>query len=188
QDPDVGSNSVRSYTLSKSEYFTLKMKELPGGRLVPEMVLEKVLDREKQSVHELVVTALDGGNPVKSGVKKVTVTVLDINDNVPVFKRHLYNVSVPENSPRDTVLVTVEATDQDEGPNGEVEYVFTEHTPQSTLSVFSLNSDTGEIKLKGELDYENITVFEMHITAKDKGVPKMEGHCRVQVQNGLPGS
>ncbi|KAJ0050376.1 hypothetical protein NL108_018219 [Boleophthalmus pectinirostris] len=56
-DPDVGSNSVKSYTLSKSEYFSLKMKVLPGGLQAPELVLDKMLDREKQSAHELLVTA-----------------------------------------------------------------------------------------------------------------------------------
>uniref|UniRef100_A0A8P4K9L7 Cadherin domain-containing protein n=1 Tax=Dicentrarchus labrax TaxID=13489 RepID=A0A8P4K9L7_DICLA len=181
QDQDVGSNSVKSYTLSKDECFSLRIKELSGNRKVPELVLEKPLDREKQSVHELLLTGLDGGNPVKTGTTKIIVTVLDNNDNVPVFKRPLYNVTVQENSVAGSVLLKVEATDADEGVNGEIEYAFAEHTPQSLLSIFQLDSGTGEISLVGPLDYESSAMHEIDITAKDKGVPEMEGHCRVQV-------
>ncbi|XP_054872504.1 protocadherin gamma-C5-like [Amphiprion ocellaris] len=181
QDQDVGSNSIKSYTLSKDECFSLRIKELSGNRKVPELLLEKSLDREKQSVHHLLLTAVDGGNPVKTGTTKVTVSVLDNNDNVPVFKKPLYNVTVQENSFVGSVLVKVEATDADEGVNGEIEYVFADHTPQSLLSIFNLNSATGEISLVGPLDYERNAVLEIEITAKDKGVPEMEGHCRLQV-------
>ncbi|XP_072295805.1 protocadherin gamma-C5-like [Eucyclogobius newberryi] len=181
QDPDSGINSVKSYSLSKSECFSLKMKELPGGLQAPELVLDKMLDREKKSVHELLLTALDGGNPVKRGIMKILVTVLDINDNIPVFTKPSYNLTVPENSVSGTVLVKVEATDADEGANGDVEYAFAQHTPQSLLSLFKVNSDTGEVSLVGQLDYELSPVYDLRITAKDKGVPRMEGHCRVQV-------
>ncbi|XP_035858762.1 protocadherin gamma-C5-like [Sander lucioperca] len=181
QDLDVGSNSVKSYTLSKDECFSLKIKELPGNRKVPELVLEKSLDREKQSVHQLLLTALDGGNPVKTGTTKILVNVLDNNDNVPVFKKPLYNVTVHENNVAGSELVKVEATDADEGVNGEIEYTFAEHTPQSLLSIFQLDSGTGKISLVGQLDYEISAMHEIDITAKDKGVPEMEGHCRVQV-------
>ncbi|XP_075959669.1 protocadherin gamma-C5-like [Anarhichas minor] len=181
QDLDVGSNSVKSYTLSKDECFALRIKELSGNRKVPELVLEKSLDREKQSVHHLLLTALDGGNPVKTGTTKITVTVLDNNDNVPVFKRPLYNVTVHENNVAGSVLVKVEATDADEGVNGEIEYVFAEHTPQKLLSIFHLHPGTGEISLVRPLDYESSPMHEIDITAKDKGIPEMEGHCRVQV-------
>ncbi|KAM8732170.1 protocadherin gamma-C5-like isoform 13-T13 [Acanthopagrus schlegelii] len=181
QDQDVGSNSVKSYTLSKDECFSLRIKELSGNRKVPELVLEKSLDREKQSVHQLLLTAVDGGNPVKTGTTKIIVTVLDNNDNIPVFKKALYNVTIHENSVAGSVLLKVEATDADEGVNGVIEYVFAEHTPQSLLSIFKLDSGTGEISLVGPLDYESNAIHEIDITAKDKGVPEMEGHCRVQV-------
>ncbi|XP_033829793.1 protocadherin gamma-C5-like [Periophthalmus magnuspinnatus] len=181
QDPDVGSNTVKSYSLSKNECFSLKMKELSGQRLVPELILDKMLDREKQHVHELLLTALDGGNPVKSGIMKIVITVLDNNDNIPVFKKPLYNITVPENSSPRSVLVTVAATDADEGVNGQVQYSFAEHTPETHLTLFSINSDTGELSLAGNLDYELSTVYEIPVTARDKGVPEMEGHCRVQI-------
>uniref|UniRef100_A0A3P8T1J0 Protocadherin 1 gamma 31 n=1 Tax=Amphiprion percula TaxID=161767 RepID=A0A3P8T1J0_AMPPE len=182
QDLDVGSNSLKSYSLSKDECFSLKIKELANGRKVPELVLEKPLDREKQSVHQLLLTALDGGNPVKTGTSQIIVTVLDNNDNAPTFKKTLYKLTVPENSQGGFMLAKVEATDPDEGVNGEIEYSFADHTPETLMSIFQINSATGEIFLIGQLDYEKIATHEIDITAKDKGIPENEGHCRVQVE------
>ncbi|KAG7251429.1 hypothetical protein CRUP_014497, partial [Coryphaenoides rupestris] len=70
---------------------------------------------------------------------------------------------------------------RDEGLNGEVEYSFGIHTPENVMGLFNMNAVTGEIFLKGLLDYENAVTYRIDISAKDKGVPKMEGHCRVQI-------
>uniref|UniRef100_A0A665UJE8 Protocadherin gamma-C5-like n=1 Tax=Echeneis naucrates TaxID=173247 RepID=A0A665UJE8_ECHNA len=181
EDSDVGSNSVRSYTLTKNECFTLKMKEVEDGKTVPELVLEKPLDREKKAVHQLLVTALDGGNPVMSGTSQITVTVLDVNDNFPVFDKNIYKVSLQENTAKDAFIIKMAATDADEGPNGEVEFYFASRTPDSVSSMFEINSITGEIYLKGDLDYERATHYKIEITAKDKGAPEMESNCRLQI-------
>ncbi|XP_041846833.1 protocadherin gamma-C5-like, partial [Melanotaenia boesemani] len=181
QDLDVGSNSVKSYSLNKDESFSLKMKDLANGKKVPELVLEKPLDREKQKVHQLLLTAVDGGSPVRTGTLNIIVTVLDNNDNVPTFKKALYKITVPENSQTGLMLIKVEATDLDEGLNGEIEYSFADHTPEILSSIFQINSATGEIFLTKQLDYENDATHEIDVTARDKGIPEMEGHCRVQV-------
>ncbi|KAL3973063.1 dual specificity tyrosine-phosphorylation-regulated kinase 2/3/4 [Sarotherodon galilaeus] len=181
EDADVGSNSVKSYTLTKNECFTLKMKEVEDGKAVPELVLEKPLDREKKAVHQLLLTALDGGNPVLSGTSQITITVLDNNDNFPVFEKNTYKVSLQENTAQNTFVVKIAATDADEGPNGEVEFSFGSRTPDSVLSIFEINPLTGEIHLKGDLDYEKASSYKTEITARDKGVPEMESHCRLQI-------
>ncbi|XP_031645848.1 protocadherin gamma-C5-like [Oncorhynchus kisutch] len=182
EDPDVGSNSFKSYTISKDDCFSLKVKELRNGRKVPELVLEKPLDREKKAVHQLLLTALDGGSPVRSGTSQITITVLDVNDNIPVFEKSVYKASIGENSAKGAFMVKLKATDKDDGQNGEVKYTFGEHTPESVLSTFDIDTETGEIFLKGKLDYETAANFEIDITAKDKGIPEMEGHCSVQVE------
>ncbi|XP_070958937.1 protocadherin gamma-C5-like [Oncorhynchus clarkii lewisi] len=181
QDPDVGSNSLKSYILSKDECFTLKVKELSGGRKVPELVLTKALDREKKTVHHLLLTVVDGGNPVRSGTSQITITVLDVNDNVPVFENAVYKVSVSEKSAEGTFIVNPRATDADDGQNGQIEYSFGVHTSDSVLSVFEIDFLTGKIILKGQLDFESAANYEIDISAKDKGSPRMEGHCSVQV-------
>uniref|UniRef100_A0A3Q3EC83 Protocadherin gamma-C3 n=1 Tax=Labrus bergylta TaxID=56723 RepID=A0A3Q3EC83_9LABR len=181
QDPDVGSNSLKTYSLSRNDYFSLKLKDTKNGRAVPELVLEKPLDREKNAQHELMLTALDGGNPVKSGTCKITITVLDNNDNFPVFNENEYKASLKENSTKGTFVIKLTATDADEGLNGEVKYSFGSRTPDLVSSTFEINEKTGEIVLRGALDYESTTSYLIDITAKDNGTPEMEGHCRVQV-------
>uniref|UniRef100_A0A671U889 Cadherin domain-containing protein n=1 Tax=Sparus aurata TaxID=8175 RepID=A0A671U889_SPAAU len=181
EDPDVGSNSLKTYSLSKNEYFSLKFKDAKNGKTVPELVLEKPLDREKNALHQLVLTALDGGNPVTSGTCKIIIDVLDNNDNFPVFSEHEYKVSLKENSTKGTFVIKLTATDADEGLNGEVKYSFGSRTPDVVLSTFEINDRTGELILKGPLDYETSKSFLIDITAKDKGTPEMDGNCRVQL-------
>ncbi|KAM4586830.1 protocadherin gamma-C5-like isoform 14-T14 [Fundulus diaphanus] len=181
EDLDFGVNSVKSYTLTRNECFTLKMKDVNGGRVVPELVLEKPLDREKKAVHQLKLTAVDGGNPALSGTSEITIIVLDINDNFPVFENNLYKVSLQENAVKDTSIIKITATDADEGFNGEIEYSFGSRTPESVLSIFEIKSSSGEIYLKGDLDYEKFTSYKIEISAKDKGVPEMESYCHLQV-------
>ncbi|XP_041653448.1 protocadherin gamma-C5-like [Cheilinus undulatus] len=181
EDPDVGNNGLKTYTLSKDECFTLKVKEIENGRKIPELVLNKSLDREKKATHNLFLTAMDGGNPAKSGTSKIIVNVLDNNDNVPVFEQPFYKVSVQENNSNGSFVITTKATDIDEGPNGEIEYSLGIHTPPSVLSLFHIDPLTGDIFLKNHLDHEAQTSYRIDISAKDKGLPKMEGHCSVQV-------
>ncbi|XP_037117172.1 protocadherin gamma-C5-like isoform X1 [Syngnathus acus] len=181
-DPDVGANSLKSYTISKDECFNIGLKEVAGGRKVPELVLVKPLDREKKSVHQLLLTALDGGSPVRSGTSQITIRVLDINDNVPTFEKTLYKVSVPENLGRGATIVQTKAADMDEGQNGEIEYFFGAHTPEHILSLFTIDNITGTVILKGILDFETAANYEIDISAKDKGNPRMEGHCTLHVQ------
>uniref|UniRef100_A0A3P8V913 Cadherin domain-containing protein n=1 Tax=Cynoglossus semilaevis TaxID=244447 RepID=A0A3P8V913_CYNSE len=97
-DADVGRNSVQQYSLKKNDNFVLAV----DGNTI-ELVLDKELDREKQGEINLDLTALDGGSPQRSGTVVIHVTVLDANDNAPVFSQAVYKASLPENSPVDTV-------------------------------------------------------------------------------------
>ncbi|XP_054890819.1 protocadherin gamma-C5-like isoform X9 [Poeciliopsis prolifica] len=181
QDLDVGVNSVRSYTLSKDEFFSLKIKEVSGGKRVPELALAKSIDREKKPTHTLTLTAVDGGNPVRSGTCQITINVLDINDNFPAFEKSIYKVSIGENALKGAPVLTLAAKDADEGLNGEVEFAFGAHTPDNVRSVFDVDPLTGEIRLIGHLDFETNSNYEIDISATDKGSPRMEGHCTVHV-------
>ncbi|XP_064181978.1 protocadherin gamma-C5-like isoform X8 [Anguilla rostrata] len=181
QDPDVGSNALRSYSLSTNDHFSLNVKTSKDGRKIPELVLAKSLDREKHPSHELVLTAVDGGNPVKSGTTQISIQVLDNNDNPPQFEKQFYEASIGEDSSPGSLVLELMAVDLDDGPNGEVEYSFGDHTSDSVFNVFDLNSKTGQLTLKGPLDYEETTLYVIDLVAKDKGSPELEGHCSVQV-------
>ncbi|CAM4709472.1 unnamed protein product [Lepidochelys kempii] len=182
QDPDVGTNTVSSYRLSPSPYFSLDVKKLKDGKLFPELVLEQALDREDKREHHLVLTAIDGGNPARSGTAQITVVVVDINDNAPVFDQSVYKVSLPENTPVGTLLIQLNATDPDEGPSGEVQYSFAVHTSDSVRKLFDLDPPTGAVRVQGAVDFEEAGFYEIHLRARDRGFPEMEGHCVLQVE------
>ncbi|KAM4732168.1 protocadherin gamma-A11-like isoform 36-T36 [Anableps anableps] len=160
-DADVGQNSVQQYSLEKNEHFILAAT----GNTV-ELVLDKELDREKQKEINLLLTALDGGSPQRSGTVVIHVTVLDANDNSPVFSQAVYKASLPENSPVGTVVVTVSATDADEGVNGEVTYEFG-HVTNEVTKIFNIDGKGGELRLTAAVDYEVTTSYEIRIKAKD---------------------
>ncbi|KAG9490981.1 hypothetical protein GDO78_006363, partial [Eleutherodactylus coqui] len=181
QDPDLGINSVSSYTLSQNKYFSLNVQTRKNERPSPVLVLEKALDREEQAEHKLVLTAFDGGSPRRSGTSLITVTVIDNNDNAPVFDNAFYKISLKENAQLNTLIIRLSATDKDEGPNGEISYTFEDISSEDITNIFSLDSKTGEIRLKGQLDFEKHHSYEISVKALDHGVPEMEGHCVIQV-------
>ncbi|XP_077902989.1 protocadherin gamma-A1-like [Ictidomys tridecemlineatus] len=166
KDLDVGMNSLQSYQLSYNPHFSLDVQHGPDGPQHPEMVLQSPLDREEEAVHHLVLTASDGGNPVHSGTVRIRVQVVDANDNPPAFTQAEYQTSVPENVPLGTQLLMVNATDPDEGANGEVTYSF-HNIDHKVAQVFQLDSYTGEISNKEPLDFEEYKIYPMEIQAQD---------------------
>ncbi|KAM4875300.1 protocadherin gamma-A1-like [Thomomys bottae] len=166
QDLDVGVNSLQSYQLSSNPHFSLDVQRGPDGTLHPEMVLQSSLDREEAAVHHLFLTASDGGNPVRSGTLCIQVQVVDANDNPPAFTQEEYHVSVLENVQPGTPLLIVNATDPDEGANGEVTYSF-HNVDHKVAQIFHLDSHTGEISNKQPLDFEEYRVYPMEIQAQD---------------------
>ncbi|XP_072001790.1 protocadherin gamma-C5-like isoform X26 [Engystomops pustulosus] len=181
-DLDVGSNGIKQYRLDSSPYFSLSVKKRSDGTLIPELVLEKVLDREEVDQHHLILTAVDGGDPPRSGTSQINIIVMDLNDNAPTFDKGLYKINVQENSPPNTVLLKLNATDLDEGVNSEIEYSFEDHMPDFVKKMFALNPKTGVISIIGPIDHEETSSFELPVRAKDRGVPAMEGNCIVQVE------
>ncbi|NXF13588.1 PCDG7 protein, partial [Smithornis capensis] len=167
-DPDSGRNSLKSYELSGDEHFSLSVQTSPDGDQRPELVLAKALDREETAVHELVLTASDGGDPARTGTARIRVTVVDVNDNAPMFSQAEYTVRVPENVPVGSTLVTITATDADEGLNGHVKYNFHKISDRAS-ELFYLDSETGEITVKADVDFEDISSHELEVQARDGG-------------------
>ncbi|XP_075756156.1 protocadherin alpha-C2-like [Pelodiscus sinensis] len=181
QDPDVGTNALRTYRLSPNGFFALEVQARSDGSKFAELVLERALDREQQRSHRLLLTALDGGLPERSGTAAILVTVLDANDNVPAFAQASYAVSLPEDAPPGTLVIQLNATDLDEGPNGEVEFSFSGHAPPRARQLFRVEPRSGRVRLAGPLDYERARLHELYVQAKDRGPAAVAVHCRVLV-------
>ncbi|KAM9794991.1 protocadherin alpha-13-like [Neosynchiropus ocellatus] len=181
-DADSGSNSVKTYKLSQNEYFSLDVQSGGEHGVSAELVLQKALDREKQSVIDLVLTAADGGKPVRTGTLNIEVTVTDVNDNTPVFSKSLYKVSVNEGAARGSKIIKLNATDLDEGMNGQVVYSFLRRGKVDPSAIFDLNSERGEIKLKSSLNYEETAAYELRVQATDQGQSPRSTHAKLLIE------
>ncbi|XP_060765540.1 protocadherin beta-16-like [Neoarius graeffei] len=165
-DSDVGQNAVQGYSLERNDHFILSVKENAEGGKSAELVLEKELDREQRKEIDLLLTATDGGSPQRSGTAVIHINVLDANDNTPVFSQAVYKVSLSENAPLGAEVVTVRATDADEGVNGEVSYEFS-RISETAANIFSIDKRTGQIMVQGNIDYEEESTYEMRVQAID---------------------
>ncbi|XP_076875476.1 protocadherin gamma-A2-like isoform X18 [Brachyhypopomus gauderio] len=165
-DADLGQNAVQGYSLGRNGHFSLNVGTNSDGGKYAELVLDKELDREKQQEITLFVSATDGGDPLRSGTAVIHVTVLDANDNSPVFNQPVYKVNLQENAPIGTIVVKVKATDADAGENGEVTYEFSRLSDKAAR-IFSLDKRNGELKVIGPVDFEEESYYEMRVQAKD---------------------
>ncbi|XP_060935151.1 protocadherin alpha-C2-like [Limanda limanda] len=180
-DPDVGSNSVKTYHLSESEHFNIEVQTGRDGSKFAELILKKTLDREQQALHNLILTAVDGGTPARSGTVNIIVHVLDTNDNVPTFDNVIHNIKILENSPIGSLVIHLNATDLDEGSNSEITYSYSLYTSEKTQETFNLNPSTGEITVKGMLNYEDFRIYDMEVIATDHGATSLSGQCTIKI-------
>ncbi|XP_014046649.2 protocadherin beta-16-like [Salmo salar] len=178
-DLDVGVNGLQSYLLKPTDNFLLKLQNQPDGSKKVEMVLQKPLDREKQEHLFLTLTAIDGGDPPMSGTMQIKITVLDANDNAPVFTQEMYKATITENAAKGTVLSTVSASDADDGSNGRVSYSIT-NTLDDVPEIFEINEDSGIVVLSGHIDYEKARHYEIHVQASDDG--GLTDSCKIHVE------
>ncbi|XP_069510288.1 protocadherin gamma-A11-like isoform X47 [Ambystoma mexicanum] len=177
-DADAGGNSLQSYQLSANKHFILNVKNRTDGTKSAELVLEKSLDREEQEVHSLILTATDGGHPVRSGTARIEINVLDFNDNAPIFNQSVYKIQVMENVPQGTVVGSIKATDIDQGTNSQVTYSFNK-LKENVLQKLKLDSNTGEISLIENLDFEESEFYEFEVLGSDGS---LSSRCKVLVE------
>ncbi|XP_046907556.1 protocadherin alpha-3-like [Hypomesus transpacificus] len=169
RDPDGGMYSIQQYKLSHNDHFRLEVKDRGEDGKIPFLHLQKPLDKETKRSHTLLLTAFDGGKPARSGTANIIVEVLDVNDNIPVFTQDSYSVMLDENAPIGTTIIRVNATDLDDGVNGEVIYSFGSDVNDNLRRLFDVDAKTGEILVKGPIDFELKDRYAIDIQASDKG-------------------
>uniref|UniRef100_A0A8C9ACJ3 Cadherin domain-containing protein n=1 Tax=Prolemur simus TaxID=1328070 RepID=A0A8C9ACJ3_PROSS len=181
-DADIGTNALLTYRLSPNEYFSLKVPTNDEQVKPLELVLKKPLDREVASEVLLVLKATDGGKPELTGMVEILITVLDVNDNAPVFDKAVYHVKLLENARNGTLVIRLNASDLDEGANSHILYFFETDISPNIEATFCIDSDSGEIKVNGKIDFEETKLWKIQIKAIDKGNPPMFGHCTILIE------
>ncbi|XP_017948110.2 protocadherin gamma-B1 isoform X43 [Xenopus tropicalis] len=179
EDLDIGINSLQSYRLSENKHYVLGEKTSTDTNTIPELILEMPLDRETESIHEIVLTAFDGGSPMQTGTALIRVTITDSNDNFPIFAQEVYKVSIRENMPLNSTILHVSANDKDEGINAQITYSFSATSKQASRS-FAINAISGEIKTKENIDFEKTKYYEISVQARDGG--GLVSHAKVLIE------
>uniref|UniRef100_A0A8D2DLQ9 Protocadherin alpha subfamily C, 2 n=1 Tax=Sciurus vulgaris TaxID=55149 RepID=A0A8D2DLQ9_SCIVU len=181
-DADIGANALLTYSLSPSDYFSLDVQASDEMSKSLSLELRKSLDREETPELHLLLTATDGGKPELEGTVQLLITVLDVNDNAPLFEQNIYRVHLLETTANGTLVTTLNVSDADEDVNGEVVFSFGSDVSSNVQEKFKIDSTLGEIRIIGNLDYEETKYYEIQVKAVDKGSPPMSNHCKVLVK------
>ncbi|XP_018592752.2 protocadherin-20 [Scleropages formosus] len=173
-DADEGINGEVWYKLdTESSFFVVNEKETS-----PVVVVQKELDRETQSSHQLILLAIDRGSPPQTGTATLVVEVKDVDDNCPTFSPNSpQTVSIPGNSPIGTVVTRVIATDADLGTNAMITYSFDARTSDK----FYMDQDSGHITLLGIINTDVPLKYILRVLANGPFCPPVATQVTVSV-------
>lgn len=173
-DKDVGkTNSRISYQIT-NDYegtFGLVTSKRVDGTDKLEIVLKEMLDRELQEAYKLEIIATDNGVPPRKGKMDVQISVIDANDNPPIFSQNIYNVFINSSHRIDKPVFVLSAHDLDDGNNGKISYTFGSKTSEAAKRNFRLNEITGEIYQKGTFLLGENQNYKLFVEARDGGKP-----------------
>ncbi|XP_030347222.1 protocadherin-23 [Strigops habroptila] len=166
KDPDEGRNGQVTYHIvSGNENKAFVLDKVTGL-----LTTAHLLDRETQECYNLTVMALDDGSPALSATQVLTIIVVDVNDETPIFLKQLYETAVHENQDPGQFVIKVEAVDRDAGLNSLLQY---EILPGPDYEKFKMNSDSGELITTASLDRETQEVFRIKVLVRDSGTPSL---------------
>ncbi|XP_072526719.1 protocadherin-23 [Salminus brasiliensis] len=181
-DIDEGENGYVTYSLidgNKGRHFRLERT----GHLY----LNSSLNYESQPVFKLTVRASDSGLPSLSSTQTLTVVVLDVNDEAPMFERRVYVASAMENREPGQPVVRVTAVDLDSEENAIVSYSL---LPGLGYEFFTIDSHTGLVSTSTQLDREAHQSFTLRVQAEDSGINPLSSTatilCTVLDENDNP--
>ncbi|XP_021205801.2 protein dachsous isoform X1 [Bombyx mori] len=184
RDQDLGTFNTQRYNIvsgNTDNAFRLSSHRERDGVLYLDLQINGFLDRETTDHYQLVIEALDGGTPPLRGTMTVNITILDVNDNPPVFAESVYSATIPENATVGTAVLKVSATDSDAGDNGLIEYSINRRQSDKENN-FKIDPETGEITVNKALDFETKDLHELVVVARDKGLQPLETTAFVSIR------
>ncbi|KAM4587776.1 cadherin EGF LAG seven-pass G-type receptor 2 isoform 2-T2 [Odontesthes bonariensis] len=174
-DQDRGSNAVVHFSIMSGNTRGQFYIDAQTGK----MDLVSHLDYEANKEYTLRIRAQDGGRPPLSNISGlVTVQVLDVNDNAPIFVSTPFQATVLENVPLGYSIIHIQAVDADSGENSRLEYRLTETMPHFP---FTINNSTGWIVVAAELDRESVDFYNFGVEARDHGYPVMSSSASISM-------
>lgn len=165
-DLDEGTNGVIAYKLVGGDDTGKFVLDEATGQLL----IKQALDRESVDNYKLSIMAYDLGENSLSATATVAVTVLDENDNAPLFTQSLMRVSVEETEPIGKKIIQFHATDEDLGVNRELQFSITAGNRKES---FYIDGTSGELFLHRQLDYEELTTYSLNVTVTDGGTTSL---------------
>ena len=172
---DIGVNAeIKYFIVGGNEHQKFAINQNSGAITISEQ-----LDFERAQEFFLTIQALDGGVPVLSNHATVNITVVDSNDNQPLFSQASYSAVVREDAAIGESVVRVSATDLDGGDNGRITFTILHGDRHSQ---FRIDSDTGTLTVAGQLDRELISNYVLEIEARDNGVPSLASNVLITVE------
>jgi protocadherin-16/23 len=184
RDLDLGRYNTQRYNIvsgNVNNAFRLSSHLERDGVLYLDLQINGFLDRETTPAYSLVIEALDGGTPPLRGQMTVNITIIDVNDNQPLFNQSRYFATIPENATLGTSVLQVYATDTDAGENGMIEYSINRRQSDKE-QMFRIDAHTGLISINKALDFESKELHELVVVAKDNGVQPLETTTFVSIR------
>lgn len=174
-DEDTSQNySLQYYELESNDMpvnedypFSIQYVKHLDGRSKIRLSVRLPLNREVRDKYSMVIVAKDGDNPPRTGRLPITVTVLDVNNNPPVFPQDSYAVAVNESLGIGFRIITVTATDKDANENAQIKYRLSPHQSPDIFQTFNINENSGAITLKKKLVYSPGKVYKIIVEAYD---------------------
>ncbi|XP_017815449.3 protocadherin alpha-2 isoform X11 [Papio anubis] len=177
-DADEGSNSEIVYSLGSDVFSTIQTKFTIDPSSGEIRTMGK-LDYEEAKSYEIQVTATDKGTPSMSGHCKISLKLVDINDNTPEVSITSLSLPISENASLGTVIALITVSDRDSGTNGHVTCSLTPHVPFKLVSTFK---NYYSLVLDNSLDRESVSAYELVVTARDGGSPSLWATASLSVQ------
>nr|XP_033783043.1 protocadherin-1 isoform X2 [Geotrypetes seraphini] len=180
-DRDEGENAAVTCVVAGDVPFQLKPVSESGSDSKKKYFLQTTtpLDYEAVKEYTIEIVAVDSGNPPSSSTNSLKVQVVDVNDNAPVFTQSIMEVAFPENNSPNDLVMEVSASDADSGSNAKLTYSIV--AEPSSKGFFTINPDSGEIRVNTVLDREQRERYEFLVVAADKGSPNLTGTASVVI-------
>jgi hypothetical protein len=161
----------------------------PGGSLSIEpqgvlasIVVSQEIDREMMSVFNLTIRAVDMGMPMMSDTALAVITVLDVNDNPPVFTQAVYMGEIREDAgPMDIVSVSAFDADQPQTNNSDINFGLNATNVSDIFELVAVDRNTATLRLIGQLDFEERQLYELQVIASDRGATPLVGVATILV-------